>query len=56
MSWGLNLVLLIIALMIFFLYYIEPRFIRQKLNNKNEHGSARWSSIGEIKRILEKKI
>lgn len=54
MSWELNLVLLIIVLMIFFLYYIEPKFIRQKLNNKNEHGSARWSSIGEIKKNFRK--
>ena len=39
---------------ILFLYYIEPKFLRQKLDNKNEHGSARWSSKSEIKKHFRK--
>jgi len=54
MSWKLNAILIIIALIIIFFYYIEPRFLKQKLDNKNEHGSARWSSKSEIKKHFRK--
>lgn len=53
-SWGLNVVLILIVLLIFFLYYVEPKISRQKLDNKNEHGSARWSTISEIKKNFRK--
>ena len=44
------LILIIVALIIVFLYFIEPLITRQKIKNNNEHGSARWSTIGEIKK------
>lgn len=44
------LILVIVALIIVFLYFIEPLITRQKIKNNNEHGSARWSTIGEIKK------
>ena len=35
MSWGLSVVLFLVVLLIFFLYYIEPKIAREKLiNNK----------------------
>ena len=41
-------VLVIVALIIIFLYFIEPLMTRQKLRNNNEHGSARWATKKEI--------
>ena len=41
-------VLVIVALIIIFLYFIEPLITRQKLKNNNEHGSARWATKKEI--------
>ena len=35
-------ILVIVALIIIFLYFIEPLITRQKIKNNNEHGSARW--------------
>lgn len=54
MAWQLDIILIIIVLIILFLYYIEPKFLKQKLDNKNEHGSARWSSKSEIKKNFRK--
>ena len=36
------------------MYYIEPRMSKQKLKNSNEHGSARWSTVQEIKKNFKK--
>ena len=41
-------ILVIVALIIIFLYFIEPLITRQKLKNNNEHGSARWATKKEI--------
>ena len=41
-------ILVIVALIIIFLYFIEPLMTRQKLRNNNEHGSARWATKKEI--------
>lgn len=41
-------ILVIVALIIVFLYFIEPLMTRQKLRNNNEHGSARWATKKEI--------
>lgn len=54
MTVKLMLVLFLIVLVIIFMVYIEPRVSRQKLKNNNEHGSARWSTIGEIKKNFRK--
>lgn len=54
MTWGLSLVLFLIILLICFLYYVEPKVSRQKLKNNNEHGSARWSTVNEIKKNFRK--
>lgn len=54
MTIKLMLVLFLILLVIIFMVYIEPRLSRQKLKNNNEHGSARWSSISEIKKNFRK--
>ena len=54
MSWGLSVVLFLVVLLIFFLYYIEPKIAREKLINNNEHGSARWSTVREIKKNFRK--
>ena len=43
-------VLVIVSLIIAFLYFIEPIITRQKIKDNKEHGSARWSSINEIKK------
>lgn len=43
-------ILIISALIVLFLYFIEPLITRQKIKNNNEHGSARWSTIQEIKK------
>ena len=43
-------VLIIVALIITFLYFIEPLITRQKIKDNKEHGSARWSTINEIKK------
>ena len=54
MTLKLMIVLFLILLVIIFMVYIEPRVSRQKLKNNNEHGSARWSSISEIKKNFRK--
>ena len=51
------IILVISLLMIIFLYFIEPFLTRQKIKNNNEHGSARWSTMDEIKKnFREEKI
>ena len=50
MSVSYIFILIISALVVIFLYFIEPIITRQKIKNNNEHGSARWSTIQEIKK------
>ena len=46
----LYLILGIIILLIIAFLYLEPIITRQKIKNNNEHGSARFSTMGEIKK------
>src|SRR5574344_3015651 len=48
------MILIIVALIIIFLYFIEPLITRQKIKNNNEHGSARWSTKQEIEKNFNK--
>lgn len=43
-----------ILIAIIFLYFIEPILAKEKIKNNNEHGSARWSTFGEIKKNFKK--
>ena len=43
-------ILVMVALIIIFLYFIEPLITRQKIKDNNEHGSARWATKNEIKK------
>ena len=45
-------ILVIVALIIIFLYFIEPLITRQKIKDNNEHGSARWATKQEIRKKL----
>lgn len=54
MNYSYIIILLLILLIVFFMYYIEPRMSKQKLKNSNEHGSARWSTVQEIKKNFKK--
>ena len=47
-------ILVIVALIIIFLYFIEPLITRQKIKNNNEHGSARWATKKEIDETFRK--
>ena len=47
-------ILVIAALIIIFLYFIEPLITRQKIKNNNEHGSARWATKKEIDEKFKK--
>ncbi|MCI8346437.1 MAG: type IV secretory system conjugative DNA transfer family protein [Bacilli bacterium] len=44
------MILIIVSLILIFLYLVEPFITRQKIKDNNEHGSARWSTLGEIKK------
>lgn len=54
MSSPLIFVLIVISILIIFLKYIEPMINKYKLKNDNEYGSARFSTIYEIKRNFKK--
>ena len=47
-------ILVIVALIILFLYFIEPLITRQKIKDNNEHGSARWATKQEIEKNFQK--
>lgn len=47
-------ILVIVALIIIFLYFVEPLITRQRIKDNNEHGSARWSTKQEIKKNFKK--
>lgn len=48
------LILIIIGVILFFLYLIESIITKQKIQNNNEHGSARWSTKQEINKHFHK--
>ena len=48
------LILIIIGVILIFLYLIEPIITKQKIQNNNEHGSARWSTKQEINKNFHK--
>lgn len=48
------IIFIIILLIILILYFIEPILSKQKLKNNNEHGSARWATVKEIKKNFRK--
>ena len=48
------LILIIIGVILIFLYLIEPIITKQKIQNNNEHGSARWSTKQEINKHFHK--
>ena len=54
MSIGLILILFLIVMFIIFFIYIEPLISKQKISNDNEHGSARFSTMKEIKKYYKK--
>ena len=54
MSSPLIFVLIVISILIIFLKYIEPMINKYKLKNDNEYGSARFSTIYEIKKNFKK--
>ena len=56
MSSPLIFVLIVISILIIFLKYIEPMINKYKLKNDNEYGSARFSTIYEIKKNIKKEI
>lgn len=48
MSLPYIMILVLVVLIIIFLYFVEPLISREKIKNKNEHGSARWATKKEI--------
>lgn len=51
------IVIILIFLIITFIYFLEPILTKQKIKDNKEHGSARWSTIKEIKQnFREEKI
>lgn len=48
------IIFVIILLIILVLYFMEPIISKQKLTNNNEHGSARWATVKEIKKNFRK--
>ena len=53
---NINLIILLIILVIFlvFFIYVEPILMKHKVSNKNEYGSARFSTANEIKNNFKK--
>ena len=43
-----------VLFLIFFILFLEPKFSRRKLVNKNEHGSSKFADINEIKKTFVK--
>ena len=54
MSLELIFVLALLLLLVVGFIYLEPILSKYKINNKNEHGSARFSTIEEIKKNFTK--
>ena len=47
-------ILVLVIMLILFMYFIEPLFIKTKLKNNNEYGSARFSTFKEIDKTFKK--
>ena len=54
MSGELIIVLVLLLLFIIGFMFIEPAISKHKVKNNNEYGSARFSSISEIKKNFKK--
>ena len=54
MSVELIIVLALLLLFIVGFMFLEPMLSKHKVDNKNEYGSARFSSFGEIKKHFKK--
>lgn len=50
----LIILLSILLILIFIFIYIEPLFMKHKVKNDNEYGSARFSKVNEIKKNFKK--
>ena len=48
------LVIILMGIMAILIFVVEPLISRQKINNKSEHGSARWSTKKEIAQNFRK--
>ena len=48
------IILFFVILGIFFMIFLLPKLTKQKLVNKNEHGSAKFAGIKEIKSVFSK--
>ena len=48
------LLLIILTIIILIFLYLEPLFLKQKIKNNNEYGSARFSNIKEIQKNFNK--
>ena len=46
--------LILFFIIIIYFYIIEPRFLNTKLKNENQHGSARFATLQEIKTNFDK--
>ena len=54
MSPSMTLLLFLIIGLILFILIIEPKLLRRKLKNNNEHGSSKFADIKEIKENFDK--
>ena len=53
-SYPMLILLFIVIGMIIFIWLIEPRISKRKLQNKNEHGSSKFADFKEIKNNFDK--
>ena len=54
MNFEYIMILVLVALIIIFLYFLEPLITKQKIKDNNEHGSARFSTKQEIEKNFKK--
>ncbi len=54
MNFAYIMILVLVALIIIFLYFIEPLITKQKIKDNYEHGSARFSTKQEIEKNFKK--
>lgn len=50
----LIIILVLFILILIYFYIVEPRMIKEKVNNNNQYGSARFATTKEIKRNFNK--
>ncbi len=55
MNFAYIMILVLVALIIIFLYFIEPLITKQKIKDNYEYGSARFSTKQEIEKNFKKK-